>query len=295
VQRWQEAVRQRAEEAVRAALIRQQKLVSIGLLSAGVAHEINNPLAFVANNLAVLEHDLKGLMELLGLYKGASEALARAAPEVAARAIALGEELDLEHARANLPRLLSRARDGVDRVTRIVHNLRGLARTDTPRKQDAHLPDLVEATLEIIRVRLRRGGIEIEVDHDANPRLGCVSDQLSQVLLSLLGNALAALEAHPPQGEPPRIRVRTRRQGDDMMIEIADNGPGLDPEARAQIFDPLITAREADGGPGPGLSLSHNIVAAHGGRMEVDSLTGRGTCFRVFLPLTDAPEPEALG
>jgi signal transduction histidine kinase len=136
-------------------------------------------------------------------------------------------------------------------------------------------------------------GLKVEVAHDANPRLCCVSDHVSQVLLSLLGNALAALEAHPPQGEPPRIRVRTRRHGGDMLIEVAANGPGLDPEARAQIFDPLITAREADGGPGPGLSLSHNIVAAHGGRMEVDSLPGEGTCFRVFLPLEDRPAGES--
>jgi PAS domain S-box-containing protein len=273
---------------IRAVLVQNEKLASIGLLSAGVAHEINNPLAFVGNNLAVLERDIKGLMELLGLYQGAAGALARAAPEAAARAAGLAEEIDLDYIRANLPRLLSRTRDGVDRVTRIVHSLRGLARTDPPRKQETHLPDLVETSLEMIRGRLRRRGVEIDVDYDPNPRVRCVSTQISQVLLNLLVNALQALEAHPPKGEAPRIRVRARRQGDDMVIEVADNGPGIDPEVRERIFDPFFTTKDVGEGTGLGLSICHNIVTGHGGRIEVDSLPGAGTCFRVTLPLTSA-------
>jgi PAS domain S-box-containing protein len=273
---------------IRAVLIQNEKLASIGLLSAGVAHEINNPLAFVGNNLAVLERDLKGLMELLDLYQGASEPLARVAPETAARAADLAEQVDLDYVRANLPRLLSRTRDGVDRVTRIVHSLRGLARTEPPRKQETHLPDLVEASLEMIRGRLRRRGVEVELDYDPSPRVNCVSTQLSQVLLNLLVNALQALEEHPPQGQPPRIRVRTRRLGDDMVIEVADNGPGIDPTIRERIFDPFFTTKDVGEGTGLGLSICHNIVTGHGGRIEVDSRPGAGTCFRVTLPLYPA-------
>jgi signal transduction histidine kinase len=273
---------------IRAVLIQNEKLASIGLLSAGVAHEINNPLAFVGNNLAVLERDLKGLMDLLDLYQGATEPLARVAPETAARAVELAEQVDLEYVRANLPRLLSRTRDGVDRVTRIVHSLRGLARTDPPRKQETHLPDLVEASLEMIRGRLRRRGVEVELDYDPSPRVSCVSTQISQVLLNLLVNALQALEANPPQGQPPRIRVRTRRLGDDMVIEVADNGPGIDPVIRERIFDPFFTTKDVGEGTGLGLSICHNIVTAHGGRIEVDSRPDAGTCFRVTLPLHPA-------
>jgi PAS domain S-box-containing protein len=273
---------------IRAVLIQNEKLASIGLLSAGVAHEINNPLAFVGNNLAVLERDLKGLMELLVLYQGASAALGEAAPGVAERAAVLAEEMDLEYIRANLPRLLSRTRDGVDRVTRIVHSLRGLARTDPPRKQETHLPDLVETSLEIIRGRLRRRGVQVEVDYDPNPRVRCVSTQISQVLLNLLVNALQALEERPPAEGAPRIRVRAVREGDDMVIEVADNGPGIEAAVRQRIFDPFFTTKDVGEGTGLGLSICHNIVTGHGGRIEVDSLPGAGTCFRVSLPLHTA-------
>ena len=278
---------------IRAVLVQNEKLASIGLLSAGVAHEINNPLAFVANNLAVLERDNKGLMALLDLLLSATGPMAAVAPEVAARASELAEEIDIDYVRANLGRLLSRTRDGVDRVTRIVHSLRGLARTDTPRKQETHLPDLIETSLEMIRGRLRRGGVEIEQDYDEAPSVRCVSTQISQVLLNLLVNALQALEAQPPDAEvPPRITVRIRREDEDMVIVIADNGPGIDPKVRERIFDPFFTTKDVGEGTGLGLSICHNIVTGHGGRIEVDSQPGAGTRFRVILPIhasRDAP------
>jgi PAS domain S-box-containing protein len=276
---------------IRAVLVQNEKLASIGLLSAGVAHEINNPLAFVANNLAVLDRDAKGLMALLDLFLGSSERLARADPELAARAAELAAEFDVEYVRANLGRLLTRTRDGVDRVTRIVNSLRGLARTDPPRKQETSLPDLIEASLEMIRGRLRRRGIEVEQDYDPAPRLRCVSTQIGQVLLNLLVNALQALEAHPPAGAP-RIAVRARRDGEDMVIEVADNGPGIDPKVRERIFDPFFTTKDVGEGTGLGLSICHNIVTGHGGRIEVDSRPGAGTSFRVILPV-NAPRDDS--
>ncbi len=271
---------------IRAALVQNEKLASIGLLSAGVAHEINNPLAFVANNLAVLERDARGLVAILDEYLGVAGRVARVAPEAAARAAELAEEIDLEYVKANLPRLLTRTRDGVDRVSRIVHSLRGLARTDPPHKEDAHLPDLVEASLEIIRGRLRRRGVEVELDYDPAPRVRCVGTQISQVLLNLLVNALQVLEAHTPAGGPPRIRVSARRRGEEMVIEVADNGPGIDPKIRARIFDPFFTTKDVGEGTGLGLSICHNIVTGHGGRIEVECPPGRGTCFRIHLPLS---------
>jgi signal transduction histidine kinase len=171
-------------------------------------------------------------------------------------------------------------------VSRIVHSLRGLARTDPPHKEEAHLPDLVEASLEIIRGRLRRRGVEVELDYDPAPRICCVGTQISQVLLNLLVNALQVLEAHPPAEGPPRIRVCARRRGEDMVIEVADNGPGIDPKIRERIFDPFFTTKDVGEGTGLGLSICHNIVTGHGGRIEVETPPGRGTCFRIFLPVT---------
>jgi two-component system NtrC family sensor kinase len=269
---------------IRAMLVQNEKLASIGLLSAGVAHEINNPLAFVANNLAVLERDSKGLMEVLSLYESMQPQLAAVAPEQAARAAALAEEIDLNYVRDNLNRVLTRTRDGVDRVTRIVHSLRGLARTDSPRRQDTNLPDLFENSLEILRGRLKRKSVEIQTNYDADSRISCVQTQINQVFLNLLVNAQQAIEtAARPEGG--KITIVTKRLDEEMLIAVSDTGCGVDPADLPKLFDPFFTTKDVGEGTGLGLSIAHNIVRGHGGRIEVDSQRGLGTTFRVYLPL----------
>ncbi len=273
---------------IRSALLQSEKLASIGLLSAGVAHEINNPLAFVGNNLVVLERDTKGLFGLLAAYESVKSTLAERTPDTAAQIQKIEDEIDLEYLRENLGRLLARTRDGVDRVTRIVHSLRGLARTDAPRHQLTSIPDLVENSLEILRGRFKRSGILVEQEHDANPRLPCVQTQISQVLLNLLVNAFQAVETYRKEGG--RITIRTRRLAEDMLIEISDNGPGIPPDVQAKVFDPFFTTKDVGEGTGLGLSITHNIIINHGGRIEVDSQAGQGARFRIYLPLTPSKD-----
>jgi PAS domain S-box-containing protein len=270
---------------MRSVLIQNEKLASIGLLSAGVAHEINNPLAFVGNNLVVLDRDCTGLLAILDAYAAADGELAGTAPEAFAAIKAMAAEIDLPYIRDNLGRMLRRTREGIDRVSRIVHSLRGLARTDAPRHQEARLPDLIESSLEILHGRFKPLGVVIEQHHDASPVVPCVSTQLSQVILNLLVNAFQAIEPVRPQGG--RISIRTERRGNEMLLEIADNGAGIDPKDVPKLFDPFFTTKEVGVGTGLGLSISHHIVAAHGGRIEVDSALGRGTCFRIYLPLKE--------
>jgi PAS domain S-box-containing protein len=273
-------------------LARNEKLASIGLLSAGVAHEINNPLAFVSNNLAVLERDSTGLLDLLTLYQREFARLAKALPDLGEQARRIAEDIDLPYLLENLPRLLSRTREGVDRVTRIVHSLRGLARTDAPRPQDASIADLAEACLEIIRGRLRRHQIELRTDFGPT-HVRCVPTQMSQVLLNLFINALQAVEA-ARRGDRGWIRVGTKQEGENLMIEVADNGTGIAAEHLDKVFDPFFTTKDVGEGTGLGLSISHSIVAAHGGRIDVDSRPGEGTTFRVYLPLRTGESTKEL-
>jgi two-component system NtrC family sensor kinase len=269
---------------IRAMLVQNEKLASIGLLSAGVAHEINNPLAFVANNLAVLERDNKGLMEALTMYEGLLPKLAQADPENAAKIAEFTELIDLPYIRDNLDRLLSRTREGVDRVTRIVHSLRGLARTEAPRREDSNLPDLFDNSLEIIRGRLKRHNVEVRTDYDPDSRINCVQTQLNQVFLNLLVNAQQAIEtAARPEGGT--IGITTKRQGEEMLIEVSDTGCGIDAACLPKVFDPFFTTKDVGEGTGLGLSIAHNIIRGHGGRIEVDSTPGAGTTFRIHLPL----------
>jgi two-component system NtrC family sensor kinase len=279
--------RRRAEDAQRqlqTVLLRSEKLASIGMLSAGVAHEINNPLAYVANNLVVLERDVNGLQTLLDLYESARPALAKVDPETARQAAELAEQIDLAYVRGNVGRILARTREGVDRITRIVQTLRGLARTDPPRMEETRLSDLIDSSLEMARGRMLQHGIVAEVDIAGLPPVRCVAMQIGQVLLNLLINAVQAIEAKPGV-EPGRIVLTARQTEEEVCVEVADNGCGIAADQLPRIYDPFYTSKPVGEGTGLGLSITHNIVAGHGGRIEVESTLGVGSRFRVFLPL----------
>ncbi len=277
------SVRDQTErQRMRAMLIQSEKLASIGLLSAGVAHEINNPLAYVANNLAVLERDLGGVAELIDVYESTHEALAAAAPESLAKARELNEALDWPYVRENLPRMFARTREGVRRVAAIVSNLRWLARTSPAKMESVRVCDLVESALEMVRVRLRRHQITLDVEHGVD-LIVCVPTQISQVVLNLLINASQSLE-ESGRTEGGRILFCSTWEGDWAVLAISDNGPGIPPELLAKLFDPFFTTKSPGEGTGLGLSICHGIVTAHGGRLEVDSKPGAGATFRIILP-----------
>jgi two-component system, NtrC family, sensor kinase len=275
---------QTERQRMRAMLARSDKLASIGLLSAGVAHEINNPLAYVGNNLAVLERDLKGVLEMMEHYESAHGALAATAPDVLRAVEGVSEEIDWPYIREHLGHILARTRDGVQRVANIVQNLRGLARTAPPKLEPASMPDLVSSGLEMIQGRLRRQNITIEVEHADAPRISCVPSQIGQVILNLLINATQAVEVKG-KDHGGLIRVSTRQEGDYGVLTVADNGAGIDPEHLPRLFDPFFTTKPVGEGTGLGLSISHGIVTGHGGRIEVEPRPGGGTVFRVLLPL----------
>ena len=269
---------------MRALLARSEKLASIGLLSAGVAHEINNPLAYVANNLAVLERDLGSVLELVALYEGTRPKIAEQDEHGLAAIDALAEDLDWPYVRDNLPRMLARTREGVQRVATIVGNMRSLARTAPPRMEPAKLPDLVTGVLELVRVRLRRRNIALEVETGDVPPIICVPTQISQVILNLVINAVQAIEGSS-RTEGGLVRIAWWLEGESVVLTVSDNGPGIDPENMPRLFDPFFTTKSVGEGTGLGLSICHGIISGHGGRIEVDSRPGEGTTFRVDLPL----------
>jgi len=284
---------QTERQRMRAMLVQNEKLASIGLLSAGVAHEINNPLAFVGNNLAVLERDLKGVTAMMAAYETGREALKTAAPEVLAEVDALSEDIDWPYVSSNLDRQISKTREGVQRVAKIVQNLRSLARTAPPKLEPSLLRDLVVPAVEIIQGQGKRKNIQVIVNDAPEIRLSCVSSQINQVILNLLVNAMHAVEsANRPEGG--KIVVSTEVRDDMVAIVIGDNGNGIASENLVKLFDPFFTTKPVGEGTGLGLSISHGIVTGHGGRIEVESEVGRGTTFTVLLPrnpvaLNDSP------
>ena len=268
---------------MRAMLAQSEKLASIGLLSAGVAHEINNPLAYIANNLAVLERDLKGIVDLVASYQEADEQLATTSPAVLEKVRALRDELDWDYVHENMGRMISRTRDGVQRVANIVQNMRGLARTSPPKMEPATLTDLLGQAIELVQGRIRRRNIEIHVQDGPLPKIACVPSQISQVILNLLINAIQAIEA-TDRTEGNRIEISLRASPTEQVIEITDNGAGIPADCLPKLFDPFFTTKPVGEGTGLGLSISHGIVTGHGGRIEVQSSPDQGTTFRIILP-----------
>jgi PAS domain S-box-containing protein len=275
-----------------AQLVHSEKLASLGTLASGMAHEINNPLAFATNNVAILERELGHLLTLVDAYEAGRSDLARTNPERALEISRLREEFDVAYLQQNLSRIAQATRKGLGRVAQIVQNLRNFAQIDRAEIGELNLNELLEQSLGMLSENLTRQRVTVHKQFADLPALEGAPAHLNQVFLNLLMNALQAIEATgKPQG---RIEIVTRHVGDEIVVEVADDGCGIPAEKVSKIFDPFFTTKPLGQGTGLGLSLSHGIISDHGGRIEVESTVGVGTRFRIRLPLkrvAKAPTP----
>jgi len=276
-----------ANDALRSAqaqMIQIEKLASLGQLVAGVAHEINNPLAFVTNNIAVLQRDYVDILELLRLYGSTEEAVARSDPDALAMIRRKAEEMDAPYVTENTAEILSRSRDGLKRIRQIVDDLREFARQNTvgSREPAANLNSGIESTINIVRGRAKKSQVELITDLSPLPGVTCDPAKINQVLLNLIVNATDACE------NGGTVTVRSRATGEHVEIEVTDTGCGIPMEIRDKIFEPFFTTKPQGQGTGLGLSISHGIVTDHGGSIDLKSVVGQGTTFTVRLPLVNS-------
>lgn len=266
-------------------LLQSEKMASIGQLAAGVAHEINNPIGYVHSNLGTLEKYVQDTFNLIALYESAENTISDAA--LLAKIKAAKNSLDLEFLKEDLHSLMNESKDGITRVKQIVQNLKDFSHAET---SDAWLlSDLekgLDSTLNIVNNDLKYKA-EIIKQYGAIPQVECLPSQLNQVFLNLLVNAGHAIE------QRGTITVSTGQQGDEVWIAVADTGSGIKPEHLQKIFDPFFTTKPVGKGTGLGLSLSYGIVQKHHGRIEVQSEVGKGTTFRVWLPVTQPKQDAA--
>lgn len=280
-----------AHEALKAAevqLVQAEKLTSLGQMVAGVAHEINNPLSFVINNVAVLQRDVEGLRRILRLYHEGDQVLEAGAPELHAKVLEAMEEIDLGYTLENLERLTSRSREGLRRIQQIVKDLRDFARLDEGDIQEVDLNVGVTSTLNIIQGKAATNRVSLAADLNPIPKVACYPGKINQVIMNLLANAIDACE---PEG---KVTVRTEPAAGALgvLIHIIDNGSGIAAAVMDRIFDPFFTTKPVGQGTGLGLSISYGIVKAHGGTISVSSQPGAGSRFTVWLPLS--PQLAAL-
>ncbi len=272
-------------------LLQSEKMASIGQLAAGVAHEINNPIGYVHSNLGTLQTYVRGLMSLLDTY----DRLIAELPEKSFVALSpiqeIKRQIDYGFLREDLPQLLVESREGIERVKKIVLDLRDFSHSGQTEAEEWTLSDIrrgLESTLNIVWNELKYKA-EVNKHFAVLPLVECMPSQLNQVFLNLLVNAGQAIK------ERGTITITTSRSEREICIAIADDGVGISPENLKRIYDPFFTTKPVGKGTGLGLALSYGIVKKHHGRIEVESELGKGTCFRVFLPIIqDALKPTTL-
>ena len=269
-------------------LVQAEKLASIGQLAAGVAHEINNPIGYIFSNFGTLQNYLDQLFDMLTIYQGAE---ASAPPEVAARLRAMREQLDLAFLSEDIPSLMAESKEGIIRVRRIVQDLKDFSRVDTSQEWVwANLHQGIDSTLNIVANEVKYKA-DVVKQYGPIPEIECLPSQINQVVMNLVVNAAHSIGA--ARGE---ITVSTGMVGlEQVYLEVADNGAGIAPHIMSRIFDPFFTTKPVGQGTGLGLSLAYGIVQKHGGKISVASEIGKGTQFRIVLPVRQsAPATEGV-
>jgi len=257
-------------KATRDQLLQSEKLASIGQLAAGVAHEINNPVAFVTSNLGTLGNYLQDLLRLVDLASATPEGQLIAA------------EIDLAFLKQDVVELLGESKDGLERVRKIVLDLRDFSRAGDAAWEHANLNDCIESTLNILGNELKYK-CTVHKRFAELPPLRCIPSQLGQVFMNLLMNAAQAIET---QGD---LFIQTEAVGSQVArITIRDTGSGIAPEHLKRIFDPFFTTKPVGKGTGLGLSLVWGIIERHRGQINIDSTVGQGTTFTIDLPFNAA-------
>lgn len=266
-------------------LLQSEKMASIGQLAAGVAHELNNPIGFVHSNLGTLENYLQDIFRITDAYALAeqeSHGMSSAFDTVHM----VKQEIDFDFLRSDIGQLLVESRDGLNRVKKIVQDLKDFSRVGEHQWQWADVHAGLDSTLNIVWNELKYK-CEVIKDYAADlPQIRCLPSQLNQVVMNLLVNAAHAIPQHGT------ITIQTRHAGADaIQIVISDTGSGIPPENLKRIFDPFFTTKPVGQGTGLGLSIAYGIIGKHHGQIEVASELGKGTRFTLTLPI-DPPQAE---
>ena len=243
-----------------AQLVQSEKMASIGQLAAGVAHEINNPIGYVTSNLSTLEGYARELLQRLHDTRGLDKAAQ-----------------DIEE---DLSALVGETREGLERVRSIVQNLREFSSVDVQEQWErSDVSVWVRSAVEAVRSELSAAEASVQCGCEPLPPVNCLPSQLQQAFRHLLINAAQAIR---PGGV---IAVRTGQGDGRVWVEVEDDGVGMAPEVQKRIFEPFFTTRPVGSGTGLGLSLAYSIAQKHGGAIDVTSEPGRGSRFRVWLPV----------
>jgi two-component system, NtrC family, sensor kinase len=265
-----------------------ERLESIGRLAAGVAHEINTPVQFVSDNVQFMRTSMAEIDTVIQTYRGLQRAAQSGGDVLAAARLAADTEraADLDYLMEDVPRAIDSSIDGLERIGTIVRSMREFAHPDQEQKGFADLNRAIQSTLMIAKNEYKYVA-EIDTQLGELPPVSCHLGEINQVILNLLVNASHAIaDVVKDTANLGKLTVRTRLDGNDVEISIADTGTGIPEVARDKIFEPFFTTKELGKGTGQGLSLAHSvIVKKHAGSLRFETESGKGTTFFIRLPI----------
>jgi signal transduction histidine kinase len=278
-----------ARREIEAALHQAQKMEAIGRLASGVAHEINTPVQFVSDSIHFLRDATKDLMGLIEKLRTVRRSVAQGAPsaQAASDAAEAEEAADLPYLFENVPKAFDRSLDGLGRVATIVRSMKEFAHPDSSEMSTVDLNHAIESTLIIARNEYKYVA-EVETDFGELAPVTCHLGDINQVVLNIVVNAAHAIgDVVRGTNRKGLISVRTRQDGDHVVVAIGDTGGGIPEPIRERVFEPFFTTKQVGKGTGQGLAIAHSVVVdKHGGELSLESTVGKGTTFYVRLPVS---------
>jgi signal transduction histidine kinase len=290
-------VEMKARLQVETDLRQAHKLESVGRLASGVAHEINTPVQFVSDSVHFLRDATADLMGVIAALQQVQRSVVDGQPsrDAADRAARAADDADLEYLVENVPKAIDRSLDGLGRVATIVRSMKEFAHPDAVEMTAVDLNRAIESTLTIARTEYKYVA-EVETDFGDLPPVPCHVGDINQAVLNIVVNAAHAIaDVVGASGGRGRIAIRTRHEGETVLVAITDTGGGIPEEIRDRIFDPFFTTKEVGRGTGQGLAIARSVVVdKHQGELSIETAMGRGTTFFLRLPLHGTCAPAEV-
>ncbi len=264
-------------------LVESEKMASLGQLTAGIAHEINNPINFVTSNINPLKRDIELVLEALAVIEGVGASDLSAADKQK-KILEYKEELDFDYLTVEIKHLIKGINEGASRTAEIVKGLRIFSRLDEDDLKRTDINEGLESTM-VIANNLLNSKIKVIKQYGNLPTVECYPGKLNQVFLNVLSNAIYAVQKRFGNNEGGEIAIITTHNDDNVFIKITDNGVGMDAQTQKKIFEPFFTTKDVGEGTGLGLSIAYNTIKKHNGQIIVNSVPGEGTEFILEIPI----------
>jgi signal transduction histidine kinase len=264
-------------------LVESEKMASLGQLTAGIAHEINNPINFVTSNINPLKRDVEMILDVMTTIETVSQS-DLSVDEKKKQIEEYKEEIDFDYLVTEIRHLIKGIHEGASRTAEIVKGLKIFSRLDEDDLKKADINEGLESTL-VIANNLLNGKIKVITEYGGLPLVECYAGKLNQVFLNILSNAIYAVDKKFGNENGGEIRVSTAIDEDDVVIKITDNGTGMDHTAMKKIFEPFFTTKDVGEGTGLGMSIAYNTIKKHNGQILVNSELGKGTEFVLKIPV----------